>query len=215
MAKRKASTVRTTISVPRDLKRRLERCKESINWSALACQAFQAKLAEIATKKEEKNMGDVIERLRASKREADSEHLQAGYAVGQAWAERSALARELERLDSLRNEILIEGDWETCFIVNEHCAYGADEWLYFRMHPEFDGDRSMAKEFWEATLGDDAEAVTGSTFAASRRVLWTFGVGSRTNCSRFVPTGYLVVPRSRRIAPLASEGSGTGSTALS
>jgi len=56
MGKKKPGYTRTTISVPADLKGRMNKVKEDVNWSALACQAFQGKLAEIAAKKERKTM---------------------------------------------------------------------------------------------------------------------------------------------------------------
>ena len=55
---------RTTISVPLELKKRMDKVKEDVNWSALACRAFEQKLAEVASKKENKTMNDVITRLR-------------------------------------------------------------------------------------------------------------------------------------------------------
>jgi len=47
MGKKRPNTIRTTISVPRELKGRMDKVKEGVNWSALACQAFQTKLAEL------------------------------------------------------------------------------------------------------------------------------------------------------------------------
>jgi hypothetical protein len=47
---------RTTITVPADLKRRMDAVTEEVNWSALAASAFEAKLTEIAKKKEAKKM---------------------------------------------------------------------------------------------------------------------------------------------------------------
>ncbi len=65
-----AIRVRTTISVPPDLKARMDAHSEGVNWSAIACRAFETKLAEIITTNEQDaNMQDVIERLRASKLE--------------------------------------------------------------------------------------------------------------------------------------------------
>jgi hypothetical protein len=52
---------RTTITVPADLKRRMDAVKEEVNWSALAASAFEAKLAEIAKKKEIKKMVNYFE----------------------------------------------------------------------------------------------------------------------------------------------------------
>src|SRR6516225_5119268 len=42
---------RTTITVPPDLKARMEAVEESVNWSAIACQAFEQRLAEITRRR--------------------------------------------------------------------------------------------------------------------------------------------------------------------
>src|SRR5437879_3439244 len=57
----KPRSFRTTITVPADLKRRMDAVDEEINWSALAASAFEAKLAEIAKKKELKKMVNYFE----------------------------------------------------------------------------------------------------------------------------------------------------------
>ena len=46
-----AKHARTTISVPSELKARMDAVDESVNWSAVACQAFELKLAEITKRK--------------------------------------------------------------------------------------------------------------------------------------------------------------------
>ncbi len=93
---------RTTISVPTDLKTRMDRVGEPVNWSALACQAFENKLAEIAAGKENKTMADVIERLRASMRDEQGTAFKDGYQTGTEWGEKTATAAELRRLESFQ-----------------------------------------------------------------------------------------------------------------
>ncbi|MHC4179286.1 MAG: hypothetical protein ACYSWU_17370 [Planctomycetota bacterium] len=48
MGKKRQVRSVTSISVPPDLKRRMDKVKEPVNWSAVACQAFEQKLAEIS-----------------------------------------------------------------------------------------------------------------------------------------------------------------------
>ena len=68
MGKRKQpSFFRQTVSIPIVLKQRMDKVAEPVNWSAEAGRAFEAKLAEISSRKEKQNMADVIQRLRASK----------------------------------------------------------------------------------------------------------------------------------------------------
>src|SRR6266446_8123193 len=91
-------STRTTISVPAQLKVRMEQVRESVNWSAIACQAFENKLAEIAARKENKSMNDVVERLKASLRSDQGKSFNEGYEAGTNWAENTATAAELARL---------------------------------------------------------------------------------------------------------------------
>jgi post-segregation antitoxin (ccd killing protein) len=48
-----ARTTRTTISVPRDLKDRMDAVGVAVNWSAVACRAFERRVAEIEKRKAE------------------------------------------------------------------------------------------------------------------------------------------------------------------
>src|SRR5690242_4321225 len=97
-----ANTVRTTISVPNDLKARMDACGEPVNWSAVACRAFEEKLAEITRRRGAKSMKEVAMRLRASKRRSETEVYNEGSEAGKDWAMHRAEADELERLATLR-----------------------------------------------------------------------------------------------------------------
>jgi hypothetical protein len=112
-------SVRTTISVPRDLKARMDKVKEPVNWSALACRAFEDKLAEIASRKEWKVMSDVVERLRASVRNEQGESFNAGYELGRAWVMNAAEAPQLKRMEAFRKAMKTKSstDWESWFWI--------------------------------------------------------------------------------------------------
>jgi hypothetical protein len=155
MANKSSGTVRTTISIPAKLKRRMDEVTEPINWSALAAEAFQDKLAAIAAQKKEGVMTNVLERLRASKRKSESADYQNGYALGKEWAEQSAEASELQRLEELHDKLVDQPqfDWDDYF--NEGgSAYSTDERLYFEINPDDDSDRKAADDFWECAAGD-------------------------------------------------------------
>lgn len=156
MAKREARTVRTTISIPAELKRRMGEVAEPVNWSALAAEAFQEKLAAIAARRKEKAMSSVLERLRASKRRGETTDYQDGYRLGKKWAEESAEASELQRLEDLRDELESQPqhDWDDYFDLSEPRVYGPDEGLYFALHPEVGKDRRAAEDFWQSIAGD-------------------------------------------------------------
>jgi hypothetical protein len=121
---------------------------EPINWSAIACQAFEAKLAEIIKKKGAKDMKEVVARLRASKSRVGDEQYNVGLEAGQEWASTEAEADELMRIGRWRGSV--SGDeWDWQFATPENSAYGAGERFVFMVWPEHDGDRQMANEFWE------------------------------------------------------------------
>lgn len=149
---KKPGFTRTTISLPADLKKRMDKVAEAVNWSAIAARAFEGVLAEHAARKERKNMNDVIQRLRASKQQCDDENYKDGFLVGQEWAKNSAEARELQNLDRVRSSIR---DDEWTFETDESSAYGAWEWLYFQMFPEHDRERVESEGFWAYVLKDE------------------------------------------------------------
>jgi hypothetical protein len=90
---------RTTISIPDDLKDRMDRVKEDVNWSGIAADAFESKLNDIARKRTEKSMETVIARLRASKIEAGLDLYTLGHKDGIKWASEVAEYAELRRLE--------------------------------------------------------------------------------------------------------------------
>jgi hypothetical protein len=158
-----SKSARTTISMPRQLKEQMDAVTEPVNWSALACRAFEAKLAELAAKKEQKDMKDVITRLRASKRRVEDEHYHQGEKAGREWGESDAEVDELANLQRWyarlgRDVDAVFGDdaWGR--------AYSSAELIAFAAWPERDGDRSAAEEFWNQCLGDDANLADDPQF---------------------------------------------------
>ena len=153
----KLGSFRTTISVPLGLKARMDRVKEPVNWSALACRAFEAKLAEIAAGKENKVMCDVVERLRASLRSEQGQSFNEGYEAGTRWAENKATAAELTRLQRFQksnNAQPRDGGGPDWFWL-----HGAHKpWLELVMviqdnkNPRLPG---FAFEFWKTVLGEE------------------------------------------------------------
>jgi hypothetical protein len=152
MAK-KTGPFRTTISVPADLKKRMDAATEQINWSAVACRAFEQRLAEIAASKEKKTMNDVIQRLRASLGRADDQTYKAGEKAGRIWAKGRAEVEELRNLERYRNRCGHE--WDSLFVEETNCAYSRAELLFFEIHPKENGDRSACHHFWQPITDDD------------------------------------------------------------
>src|SRR2546423_1045044 len=96
-----AKTFRMNISIPRDLKERMDQVGQPVNWSQTAAHAFEAKLLGLAAQKETKTMDEVIERLKAAAVLEEKEEYQAGLEAGRAWAREDASPKELRRLADL------------------------------------------------------------------------------------------------------------------
>jgi len=156
MGKKRSSTTRTNISLPADVKRRMEKVKEAVNWSALACRAFEDKLGEIATQKEKKTMTDVIDRLRKSKRESNSEVYQEGFESGAEWAKSFAEARELEALQECYDSLGCDRDKWFSTVEGKISAHSTAELVYFAMHNEEEAGRDDSDEFWTMAAGEHA-----------------------------------------------------------
>lgn len=161
MAKKRSGTDRRMVSLPAKLNRRLSKVKD-VNWSAVACEAFEGKLGEIAAQKKEKDMQDVIDRLRASKNEGENEAYDEGKAFGVEWARDSAEYHELERLVRLRQEW--GQDWGRLFtgemsgprcvpdLIIADAIVGTEE-------------REAHEEFWEIAVGENwRHAIGDSSF---------------------------------------------------
>ena len=123
---------RMNISVPDDVKACMDAAMEPVNWSAVASRAFEIELGEIAKRKQEKDMSDVIARLRASKLESNTAEYQEGHEAGRRWAELDAEFLELNLLDKAEERRGVEG-WE---------------WSWNQI-PHAIGDNQTADEFWE------------------------------------------------------------------
>jgi hypothetical protein len=145
--------VRTTISIPATLKARMDELCEGVNWSAVAAQAFEAKVAEAIAQKGARDMEDVISRLRASKAKSDEQVSQESQKAGRQWAMRWAEATWLERLVEAR-EATADWDWGAMFNSElnwpHECAY-----LMMTGTERGEADHSDVRAFWETAIGDD------------------------------------------------------------
>ena len=158
------AAVRVNVSVPEELKRRMDDVgqTENVNWSAVASEAFESKIGEIASRKEKKALQDVIDRLRASKRATESAWARQGREDGDIWARNSAEAHELQALSNLVEHVgddIREG--EAFHIARRIAATVAGR-------PVGDLDRSDVTEFWERVSGDNyQDAIRSVEYLAS------------------------------------------------
>jgi hypothetical protein len=147
--------IRTNISVPRELKARMDAVAERVNWSATAAEAFEAKLLALASTREVKGMDEVIARLKAADDLDSKEEYQAGREAGETWAREDARPKELRalaRLAEAEPRFGIEGQLGIYANgMNRGIAWGLCEDLY--PHEEC---RDVTT-FWESILGDGGE----------------------------------------------------------
>ena len=168
MGKKPMKSFRTTITVPQDLKARMDTVNEPVNWSALACRAFEAKLGEIAARKAKMTMDNqtAVERLRALKQQEEGQAFRNGVEAGIEWAKVEATPKELTRLRRWHDECDGVLEWELFFEEVRPNAPVREpyERLYFRLHPEDRSERPSAKGFWKKILGDRAHEADDPMF---------------------------------------------------
>jgi hypothetical protein len=104
---------RTTITIPQKLKDQMDALEAQVNWSAVAAEAFQRKVAEVRSGKERLTVkSQVIERLRKAG-QADPQGFEAGRAAGRKWAEEKALPRHLRALENALDFYVPDQDEES------------------------------------------------------------------------------------------------------
>ncbi|HJQ79381.1 MAG TPA: hypothetical protein VJ828_05470 [Lacipirellulaceae bacterium] len=115
--KKRRGFVRTTISLPAELRRRMKACGDEVNWSAVAARAFAAEVARIKTQKDDVRIEDVVARLRGTQGRSRSELFHQGRLQGEKWATRQATAAQLHRLWAARRD------------ANRQTGTNAENWL--------------------------------------------------------------------------------------
>lgn len=149
----KPTFARRTISIAVDLDKRMSRI-EDVNWSRVAADAFEKKLGELAAKKVEKNMDDVIQRLRAERIEHEEGMAGEGLDAGKKWAQRAKYAA-LKRLttwwnsmnDHERNQLIDSCTDE----MNSNFNYVLASAVLGEDRPDFNDIR----DFWDQAIGED------------------------------------------------------------
>lgn len=97
---------RTTITVPMKLKRRMKALGSEVNWSAVACAAFETKVNELTSEEEVDSLDVVVERLRRFRtveEVRDDDAFNSGVEAGRKWAMSSAAPGQLQRLQEFRD----------------------------------------------------------------------------------------------------------------
>lgn len=89
---------RITVYVPDDLKASMDKAGDDLNWSAIAQHAIRAAISIHHLQRNPSDMTNVIERLRASKQDAEEASTASGRDCGATWARTTAEYGELNRI---------------------------------------------------------------------------------------------------------------------
>lgn len=99
---------RTTITVPLELKKRMKQARAHANWSAIACDAFEQKLAELSPIEDITSVEAATKRMKSLNQrgpESIEGVCQSGKEAGTRWALNFARPSQLERIEDFRNEV--------------------------------------------------------------------------------------------------------------
>ncbi|RPI91022.1 MAG: hypothetical protein EHM42_00445 [Planctomycetaceae bacterium] len=164
--------VRTTITIPGELKGRMERIGDRVNWSAIASKAFEAHLSQVSPLEppmpELPDKDDAIARLKNLKNQpehAAQRMASRSYQLGKRWAMADAHPNELGRLETFCRRSAIDrpvDQWK----VDIH-ERGAFKRLFREMTLSILGYDQLTdpevlrrefKPFWEQRVGISLEA---------------------------------------------------------
>ena len=151
---------RTTISLPDDLKKEMDKLVGEVNWSALSADTFRAEINRIKVRKAALTgdaMAATVERLQASKKQYTASASARGRAVGADWALKTANYGELCGLAQLDLDDFFDG------FPNEHASgFGFHEYLAWNIAGPVDHSREQAAAFWrratKRTVGEDIQS---------------------------------------------------------
>jgi hypothetical protein len=128
--------------VPDELKTRMDRVGNQVNWSSVAQAAFTRELASHPTM-EEPRMSAVLERLKASKAEQVDGVVAAGFAAGRTWAETVADYLTLKRVGEFD---WTDEDGEDLAAIFEQVAQVEPE-AFWANHPKEPGRERPTVDF--------------------------------------------------------------------
>ncbi|HJN12610.1 MAG TPA: hypothetical protein QF564_28270 [Pirellulaceae bacterium] len=109
----RSPSVRMNISIPADLRQRMKTLEEkaAVNWSQLACDAYETKIAEQLGKEDEITLDDLISRVRSSKKQTTDQKYRQGVELGEKWATGYFGYEDFLRLDDFVTS-RTEDDWK-------------------------------------------------------------------------------------------------------
>lgn len=155
--------VRMNISLPKGLKRRMDRVRDNVNWSAIAATAFEREVRRLEStdKVKEKLMMEVAQRLRSSLQ--DDEVVAAGYGfeAGLQWAMHHASHPQLARIEEIAESSMHDGEW--IGVPNAPWSRGdLVAMSILGIQPDSDSVRDELQDFYEGGYDDIAEMLHAS-----------------------------------------------------
>ncbi|MEM1111511.1 MAG: hypothetical protein AAGI11_06355 [Pseudomonadota bacterium] len=149
---------RTTISIPDQLKARMDTVKAPPNWSGIAARAFERELDRIESVElfKEEGMSETTQRLEASRQkhlaESGETMEEKGRRLGMIWAEKHAEYSELKNLSD-SNEVDPDGTTASAsglpIAIRFNPAMSEDDMLL-----AVEEGRDETRDFWETHAGD-------------------------------------------------------------
>ena len=130
VAKMKPDYGRTTITVPFELKKRMKKVRGQVNWSAVACEAFENKLEELGPVEEITSVEEAIKRMKAiGENGPAAEADKSGTEAGKHWAMNFAQPGQLKRIEAFKSSMSAD-EWEESM-----CSRGAAKELAIQIDP--------------------------------------------------------------------------------
>ncbi|MFK7766662.1 MAG: hypothetical protein AB8B55_05530 [Mariniblastus sp.] len=109
---------RTTITVPFELKKRMKKLRGQVNWSAVACEAFELKLEELGPVEEIETIEDALKRMKTLNEHASPVPDETGKSAGKHWAMNHAMPEELKRIEDYKSS-MDERQWQDLMCSRE------------------------------------------------------------------------------------------------
>jgi hypothetical protein len=144
-----------TISIQKDLKERMDKVSDQVNWSAVASDAFRSKLVEIEVRRKHSvSKADVLKRLKATDVKDTADEYTDGKLAGRRWTERKATLKQLRRaVEYIDQAVRDNTPWYDVDFGGWNAPYGAADYFYQAVNPREDPD--AGREFWHDVLGED------------------------------------------------------------
>ena len=141
-----------------DLKDRMDAATDEleVSWSRVAAVAFESMLAEVAARRGRRTLGDTIQRLRASKLNAETDEFRHGRDAGYEWGRNYAEWVELEHLSRLDNDWFV-GGWDSSLGVSGSL-------LEHMNRKKYGGDLRRQEMFWCQETGEHDDPHPGVDF---------------------------------------------------